>query len=202
MEKNNLYGLQIDESKFNGSKVFSGRYYLLAHCLKNIPENSVACEVGVAEGFFSQIILDLVKPSKLILIDLYQHNSPHREYVKANHYQYITKKFLGNDTVSLKRGLSWDMLNTLDSNSLDYIYVDGDHSYNSVKKDIVSAYRVIKPGGIIQFNDYTTYSPLENAKYGVMHAVNEFIQTFKPEILGVSLDKNGYNDIALKVLKL
>ncbi len=201
MEKNNLYGLQVEETRFNNSRVFSGRYYLLQHCSKFIPENSVTCEVGVAEGFFSQIILNSLTPSKIYLIDLYQHSSPHNEYLPKNHFSYITEKFKNNSRVSIMKGNSWDVLNTLGPDSLDYLYIDGDHSYESVKKDIEAAYRVVKSGGVIQFNDYTTYSPIESMRYGVLHAVNEFIQRYSPEVLGISLDKDGYNDIAIRLLK-
>lgn len=201
MEKNNLYGLRVEESRFNNSRVFSGRYHLLQYCSKFIPENSVTCEVGVAEGFYSQIVLDSLQPSKIYLIDLYQHSSPHNEYLPENHFSYITNKFKNNSRVFIKKGLSWDMLNTLESDSLDYLYIDGDHSYKSVQNDIQAAYRVVKSGGVIQFNDYTTFSPVENMRYGVLNAVNEFIQKYSPEVLGISLDKDGYNDIAIRLLK-
>jgi predicted O-methyltransferase YrrM len=193
------YQLHIDESKFNNSRVFSGRIHLLKHCFQFLRSNSICAEVGVAEGYFSEKILEIINPSKLYLIDAYNHTAP--EHTSANHYSYILKKFQSNSVVSLKKGMSWDMLNTLDSNSLDYIYIDADHSYESVKKDIESAYRVVKSGGVIQFNDYTTYSPVENMRYGVLHAVNEFLQKYSPEILGISLDKDGYNDIAIRLFK-
>jgi hypothetical protein len=195
------YWLSVDEDKFKHSRVFSGRNYLLKHCMTFLPANPIACEVGVAEGFFSENILNILNPEKLFLIDLYQHSSSHNAYLPGNHFSYITEKFKNNIRVFIKKGLSWDMLNTLESDSLDYLYIDGDHSYASVQKDIQAAYRVVKSGGIIQLNDYTTFSPIENIRYGVVHAVNEFIQKYSPEVLGVSLDKDGYNDIAIRLLK-
>lgn len=201
MDKNKLYGLSLDESCLSKSRIFSRRNHLLQYCKNFIPEKSTVSEVGVAEGFFSQTILDTLSPQKMYLVDLYEHNSPHHEYNRTNHYSYIINKFGNNDKISIMKGLSWECLDKLPSESLDFIYIDGDHSYESVKKDIVAAYRIIKSGGIIQFNDYTTFSPVENMRYGVLHAVNEFLQTHNVEVLGLSLDKNGYEDLAVRVLK-
>ncbi len=50
----------------------------------------------------------------------------------------------------------------------DFIFIDADHRYESVRDDIVRAKQLIKPGGIIAGHDYTDgYSP------GVKKAVDE-----------------------------
>ena len=57
---------------------------------------------------------------------------------------------------------------------LDWIYVDGDHSYEGCLKDLENAINVVKPGGFILGDDYGW----PNAKWqkpGVTKAVNEFI---------------------------
>jgi predicted O-methyltransferase YrrM len=38
--------------------------------------------------------------------------------------------------------------------SFDFIYVDGDHTSYGVLKDAVSAFESLKPGGILAFDDY------------------------------------------------
>jgi hypothetical protein len=72
------------------------------------------------------------------------------------------------------------------------------HSYESVKKDITEAICIIKNGGILHFDDYATFSTLENIKYGVLHGVNQLLETNLHSVLGVSFDRNGYGDIAIK----
>lgn len=53
--------------------------------------------------------------------------------------------------------------------SLDFIFIDADHSYESVKEDIVAWYPKLKPGGVLSGHDYRS-----NHFPGVSLAVDEF----------------------------
>ena len=99
------------------------------------------------------------------------------------------------------QGLSWDSLDKLEDNLLDYIYVDAGHSYSEVKKDTDVCLKKIKSGGIIQFNDYTNWSIIEKADYGVLDVVNQVILSKNVQVLGLGLDSKGYHDISLKITK-
>lgn len=57
---------------------------------------------------------------------------------------------------------------------LDWIYIDGDHSYTGVKNDLNNAIEIVKPGGFIIGDDYKWHS-LTADKGGVKKAVNEFV---------------------------
>jgi hypothetical protein len=67
-----------------------------------------------------------------------------------------------------------------------------------VRKDLSQAVKKIKKDGYIVCNDYTAYSPLENCKYGVNRAVNEFCLQHDYEIIFLGLHKWGYHDVALR----
>jgi predicted O-methyltransferase YrrM len=54
--------------------------------------------------------------------------------------------------------------------SMDYIFIDGDHSYEGVKNDTEKALQLLKPGGIIVWHDYAAKSP------GVLKYLAEFSQ--------------------------
>jgi len=61
---------------------------------------------------------------------------------------------------------------------LDWIYIDGDHSYEGCLKDLENSLNVVKPGGLILGDDYGW----PNAKWfkpGVTKAVDEFINKHK-----------------------
>jgi hypothetical protein len=70
------------------------------------------------------------------------------------------------------------------------IYIDGDHSYNGVKKDLMNAYNKIKDHGYIMGHDYEMN--MEKARntydFGVKKAVDEFCITYKQEIVALALD--------------
>ena len=80
----------------------------------------------------------------------------------------------------------------------DWIYIDGDHSFEGVSRDIREAKRLIGPDGFLIFNDYTVYSPLELAQYGVMRAVNDLCLDEDFELVMFALGFLGYHDVALR----
>lgn len=49
---------------------------------------------------------------------------------------------------------SLEFCKKLDDNSIDFVYIDGNHQYTSVKEDILSWLPKIKNGGIISGHDY------------------------------------------------
>lgn len=56
--------------------------------------------------------------------------------------------------VSKLKGNSADVLATLEPASFDAIYVDGGHEAATVLLDALLAWRLLKPGGILIFDDY------------------------------------------------
>lgn len=53
---------------------------------------------------------------------------------------------------------------------LDWIYIDGDHSYEATTKDLNNSLDVVRSGGIIMGDDYNA------SKKGTTEAVNKFIK--------------------------
>ena len=70
--------------------------------------------------------------------------------------------------ISKQKTTSEEFSKTIEDSSLDFVYVDGDHSYDSCKRDIQTWLPKIKKGGIIAGHDY-----LEICFLGVVNAVNE-----------------------------
>lgn len=46
-----------------------------------------------------------------------------------------------------------------DNESLDFVFIDADHAYESVKRDINSWWPKVKPGGILAGHDYYPHRP-------------------------------------------
>ena len=56
--------------------------------------------------------------------------------------------------VQIRRGYSNEVLPTLEDNSFDIIYIDGNHEPEYVLEDAVLAFRKLKVGGRLIFDDY------------------------------------------------
>lgn len=52
--------------------------------------------------------------------------------------------------------------------SMDFVFVDGDHSYALIKNDTQKAFDMLRPGGVIVWHDYAAKSP------GVLQFFKEF----------------------------
>lgn len=83
------------------------------------------------------------------------------EFVK----HLVARKHHGK--VELIKDTSRNAASQFVNNSIDYIMIDGDHSYEAVKDDLHTWFHKVKPGGIISGDDYRVFS-------GVTDAVNEF----------------------------
>jgi SAM-dependent methyltransferase len=154
------------------------------------PKGAACAEVGVETGYFSAQILERTRPHVLHLVD--------RNLSLIQYDKFPIKSALDVGVVRLHQGDSSEVLRTFEDGLLDWIYIDGDHSYEGVQKDIEQAVRVVKPDGLLIFNDYTQYSALEHLPYGVMKAVNELCLTRQYELVGFALQGLGYFDVALR----
>ena len=70
--------------------------------------------------------------------------------------------------------------------SVEYLFIDGLHTYEGVVRDIRDYVSLVKRGGVIVFNDYgTTTNGKPNAKPmfpGVTQAVDEFVAAQRPPL--------------------
>jgi SAM-dependent methyltransferase len=57
--------------------------------------------------------------------------------------------------------------------SVDVVYIDADHHYEAVKKDILHWLPKVKNGGVLCGHDYDLEAPQSWPRYGVRIAVNE-----------------------------
>ena len=74
-------------------------------------------------------------------------------------------KFQSN--TKLLKGFSEEQLLNLDLEKIDFVFLDGGHSYETVKKDLEILISKLKTGKIIICDDY------DQTSYGVKKAVDE-----------------------------
>ena len=78
----------------------------------------------------------------------------------------------------------------LNGNQLDFLFIDGDHSYEGVKKDFEMYSPLVKKGGIIAFHDIVP-GPKENVG-GVPEFWEEIKRNFQTQEIVKDWDQNGY----------
>lgn len=156
--------------------------------LKRLPRQGVVAEIGTQRGDFAKVILEICEPREFRIFDLSFHDFD-RTFFDA---------VISRRQVILHEGDSSTEMAKLPDALFDWIYIDGDHTFEGVVRDVREAKRLIKPNGFLVFNDYTNYSFLERMQYGVMRAVNDLCLDDDFEIAIFALSALGYHDVALR----
>lgn len=134
-------------------------------------------EVGVWKGmsacFMAVEILNSGKQIKFDCVDTWEYVETSSE-IQEPQFESLFETFKTNiepvkDQINIVKNLSWDAANNYDDNSLEFVFIDAGHDYNSVMKDLNAWYPKVKNGGVIAGHDY-------HYDVGVYHAVNEYFQ--------------------------
>lgn len=164
-----------------------GRMRYRHEILRVLPCGSIGCEVGVFAGRFSAEILAIVRPGRLHLVDTWEGAYEMLEAKEGDWsgkagwqpfrmtgeeaYAEVRRKFarqIASGQVAVHRCTSFDFLRSIEDSTLDWIYLDGDHAYECVSRELALARWRVKPGGWILGHDYCAALP------GVIAAVDEF----------------------------
>lgn len=164
-------------------KVFHSRAALV---LSLVSRGQICVEIGTETGRWAKFLLESIFPRELHIVDV--------DLSRLEH------DFDGLENVHLWETTSKAFLEKMDDEYFDVIYIDASHAYSQVSVDANLSATRVKIGGLIIFNDYTTWSPIECEPYGVLRAVNELLHRGGFEIEGLSLQPFGYHDIALRRL--
>jgi len=159
--------------------------YGLAELLKD-KINPVGLEIGCSEGDTSIFLLSSNPNLRLISID------PYVEYLDWNGNQlndrpnlfHKTKKRLSSysNRFVLIRDYSDNAISQFENESLDFIFIDGLHTYEQVKKDCENYYSKIKPGGLFSGHDYNTIPAVNKAVNEFAFSVNRNIMTAQHDV--------------------
>ena len=74
--------------------------------------------------------------------------------------------------------------------SMDYVFVDADHTYEGVKNDTTKAFELLAPGGIVVWHDYAPKSP---GVYGYLGELSETHSLFRIKNTCIVLHMDGVN---------
>jgi len=166
------------------TRVVQGREQILSF----LPKGGVCVEIGTNTGHFGWQILSMLKPAKLHLCD--------RDFDSFDDSPFAMA--IGQGNVELHEGEAAEHLAAQPDRHFDLICIQPGHSYPEAARALEQAGRKVKDDGCILCGNYTSYSPLDGIKFGVVRAVNEFCHTGCFEISYLALNSLGYQDVALR----
>ncbi len=121
-------------------------------------------EIGVEKGEYSEILCKANPNLHLFGVDPWKSTSYEKgtaeEIAGQTHYTTYyreAKKRLAPYNCTLIRKTSMDALAKFKDNSLDFVYIDGNHDFLHVTQDIHFWKQKIKPGGILSGHDYAYF---------------------------------------------
>jgi hypothetical protein len=186
---------------------FKGRYYNKNPAINWSPyipifdKPIVYLEIGCADG---GNVVHIAKSyckhpdSKIVCVDPWMDYDDYPEYkgeqdIAWNTFNENMKTFGLEDKLVIKRGFSEDIVPTLEDESFDLIFVDGNHETDYVYKDGVMSLQKVKKGGYIVFDDYVyTWSQ-------TMRGIDTFIEDHKDSI-EVVLKSNTFFQVIVRKL--
>ena len=141
-----------------------------------IKPNDICVEVGVAKGNHAEYILRQ-DPKELHLIDpwgIFKDGfvPPITENSFEERYQNVCERFKNDKNVVIHRAYSHDVCETFEDESIDWVYIDGNHTYEGTLEDLYLWWPKLKIGGYLTGDDY---APTSNPRFGVVKAVNDFV---------------------------
>ena len=142
--------------------------------VKKFPTNSHFVEVGVWKGMSASFMaVEIINSGKQIKFDCVDNWAIIDPVIPEELYENIWETFQTNiepvkHIINPVRMISWEAASNYKDESLDFVFIDASHDYESVKKDITAWLPKVKKDGILAGHDYISFD-------GVKRAVGELI---------------------------
>lgn len=154
------------------------------------------CEIGVDQGDFTACIVETLSPEKLFLVDPWS-----TDRYGQNKFETVADRFEGgiaNGQIEIIRARSDEAAYRIENGSLDWVYIDSDHSYATTKKELELYSQKLRPGGLLAGHDYVQGNLRKALKYGVIEAVHEFCFRHGWEFVYLTMEHTTNPSFALR----
>ncbi len=141
-------------------------------------------EIGVDRGLFSGDICLANPQLQLFSIDSWSassfedsvNTSAFMQNQYDRHYQSTVTR-LAKFNCQVIRKASLEAIENFADNSLDFVYIDANHSFVNVADDIYRWEKKVKPGGIVAGHDYEHFPPSKDNH--VKHVIDAYVKAFE-----------------------
>lgn len=146
-------------------------------------------EIGVWDGRYSELLCQNIPKLKLLAVDCWEDRPTMR--LKEGELELVYNKTLSRlepFDVTIVRQSSMKAVRDIPNESLDFVFIDADHTYESVKDDITQWTKKVRPGGIVSGHDYYV---TRSGNAGVINAVDEYVKEHGYELKLTQWDKDN-----------
>lgn len=202
----------INQNQLDSAKIYSSR----EEYIKTLPFGLKYMEVGVAWGYYSELVAEQKNPELIHLVDWFNQDlkcwswrkfgeckcdgiKHELLYTPETHEKYIIDKFSKYKNVKTFKGDSKEILKNI-TNKYDYVYLDITNHRKDIRPTLQLASKLINENGIIGLNDYLIYDGIiEDMPYATFQVVNEFLRYNSDwSVDAIALHVLGFYDIYIK----
>lgn len=175
----------------------------LAHLFCEL-DYKVGVEIGTDQGEYAELLLKTIPKLQLACIDPWKPAAyePGEQPESKEDQAFFDKRYQETqnrlkpftDRVIIARKTSMEAVKDVTNNSLDFVYIDGNHDLLNVVQDMHYWLKKVKPGGILSGHDFVRY-PSRKFNH-VQKAVNAYSTAYHllPVFLVTPTDKGMRRD--------
>lgn len=117
-------------------------------------------EIGCLFGDSANVILKTSPYVNLISIDPFIPDSMEPSLVGSYEDSLLkNQEFLASGRFTIFKDYSWNKVDVFSDDKLDFLFLDGDHRYNNVKRDYFEWEPKLKVGGLLFMHDSRMHRP-------------------------------------------
>lgn len=190
---NKVYGIPLI---FNEKEIYQREHF--GHFLNHLNLTGNGVEIGVEKGYFAKIMLDTSKLKEYVLVDPWKHYETkgfnnHKQEKQEEIYKFAVEYLKPyKDRVRFVRRESLDAVNYFPDSYFDFIYIDANHEYEYIKKDLEAWYPKLKLGGLFAGHDFRDDFS-RGVNYGVRKAVLEFTYKLRKKVYKTFCRRTTYS---------
>jgi predicted O-methyltransferase YrrM len=155
---------------------------------------TVGAEIGVASGYYSAILCQKNPKLKLYCIDPWLHYRDYKDFANKKTFETMemkAKELLSHYNTIIMKSFSVDAVKAFVDESLDFVFIDGNHTYDYVKEDIEVWTPKVRKGGIVSGHDYYK---TKAGNVGVIKAVDEYVKEHGYKLKLTRWNQSNYRD--------
>lgn len=146
-------------------------------------ELNTGAEIGVAAGEYSEILMQANPHLTLFGVDPWEPYSGYKDFARLGTFNSLEAKAHERldkyENYHFIKKYSLDAANQIPNESLDFVYIDANHSEPYVTQDIETWFPKVRVGGVVAGHDYARIKAKgieDSTNWAVIPAVHRFAE--------------------------